>query len=188
MGQGPIDITGMGVVPLDQVGIITVHGPQQVAHPLPHGRGKPPGKGRSLGCQVQGQVFQPTVAGGREHRLHRGYAFKGSHESILPEDILIFFIVHQYVLPRKENSFAGFSAGCASTGFVDFAQRKHWGKMPHRTILHGAHGAPLQVEPCCGGLFFCKPIPQPHGWHGSGSGPACARPRGGAFGGQKSAG
>ena len=121
---------------------------------LLHGRGEPPGQGRGLGCQVKSEVFHPAIAGGREHRLHRGYAFNGTHGSILPEEILVFFNVHQYVLPGKENSFAGFSAGCASTGFVDFARREHREKLLWRAMLPGAHAAPCRrwshaARVCC---------------------------------------
>ena len=73
----------MGVVALDQVGVVAIHRPHEPSEGTDHAGRQAPAEARRRGRQVDRKVAQRRPMGGsfrQEHRLHLGRALAVIHD------------------------------------------------------------------------------------------------------------
>lgn len=85
--QRPVDIAGMGVVPLDQVGIVAVHRPDEYADRLAQDRVHALGEPVGIGQQRGGGVLEREPGLLHQHRLHAARVHAGQYAGSRTERI-----------------------------------------------------------------------------------------------------
>ncbi len=69
--QRPVDVAGMGVVALDQVGVVAIHRPDEGADRLAQDRVHPLGEPIGIGEQLGGSVLERELGLLHQHRFHQ---------------------------------------------------------------------------------------------------------------------